>query len=70
MYVGSLAGRFIGVIRNTFTTTDREVVGKNDSDFANATNAVQRSVKTYKGGSPFNFDKEIWDFSGSLPLLK
>ncbi len=69
MKVGGLVGTLGGVVKYSFCTSDRKVVGEVISAFADATVAVRNEVKAYS--SIFNFNSKIWNLSGDgLPTLK
>jgi len=70
MNVGSLVGRLGGVIKYSFTTSDKAFIGKEETAFANTSTAVKKDISRYAGGAPFNFDSKIWDFSNNLPVFK
>lgn len=67
--VGSLVGSLGGTIRYAFTSTEKSVVGETITAFANYGTAVQRDVKSYNRNT-FHFNEEIWDVSGTYPVLK
>lgn len=69
MKVGSLVGSLGGTIRYAFTSTEKAVVGETITAFANYGTAVQRDVKSYNRNI-FHFNEEIWDVSGTYPVLK